>query len=132
MINRSKAHLEAAGERYFEHMRFASTVGLLAISAGLACLIHSLVPALCTRTASRTIRHLTALFDERHILPEVREEAADLMAFVLLLILAGVVAGLLWTVAIPPALLWTYTASAFAVPLTLLLVNRELEKQKLD
>ena len=132
MIDRSRMHLEAAGERYFQHMRFAATVGLLAIGAGLACLIHAIVPALCTRTASRTIRHLTALFDDRDLLPEVREEATDLMAFVLLVMLVGALVGLLWTAAMPTALAWAYTATACAIPATLLLVNRELEAQVSD
>jgi hypothetical protein len=127
MFKRSKMHLEAAGERYFEHMRFASTVGLLAIGAGLACLIHSLVPALCTKTASRTIRHLALLFDARQILPEVREEASDLIGFVLLLILSVAVVTCLWNATVPSTLAWAYTVTTFAIPLTLLLTNRELE-----
>jgi hypothetical protein len=132
MIRRSKAHLQAAGERYFEHMRFAATVGLMAIGAGLACLIHSLVPGLCTRTASRTIRHINLLFDQRERLPEVEEEATELIAFVLLLLLAGAVAAPLWGLAVSSGIRVLFTAMAFAIPFTLLLVNRELEFRQAD
>jgi hypothetical protein len=127
MIHRSKTHLHAARERYFEHMRFAATVGLMAIGAGVACLIHSLIPGLCTRTASRTIRHINLLFDERERLPEVEEKATELIAFVLLLLLAGAVVAPLWGLAVSSAIKVLFTAMAFAIPLTLLLVNRELE-----
>ena len=132
MVRRSRAHLQAAGERYFAHMQFAATVGLLAIGAGLACLIHALVPALCTRTASRTIRHINLLFDERHRLPEVRREGGELTAFVLLLMLASAVATPLWLLPIASAIRVMFTAMAFAIPLTLLLVNRELEFRPAD
>jgi hypothetical protein len=38
MIARSRGHLADAGEPYFEHLRFAMTVGLMALAAGLALL----------------------------------------------------------------------------------------------
>jgi hypothetical protein len=127
MIRVSKAHLMAAGESYLHHLRFATTVGVLAIGAGVACLIHGLVPGLCTGTASRTIRRLTAMLDERHLLAETRAEASELIAFILLLALASAVAAPLWLVRVEPIIRLTYTALAFAIPLTLLIVNRELE-----
>jgi hypothetical protein len=71
MITESKAHFREAGETYLGHLRFASTIGLLAIAAGLACLIHALVPALCTRTASRTVGQLARLFEQRELLCEI-------------------------------------------------------------
>lgn len=49
MIGRSRAHLASAGKSYLEHMRFAAAVGALMVIAGGACIIHALVPALCTR-----------------------------------------------------------------------------------
>lgn len=61
MIGRSKAHLVAAGETYWEHLRFARTIGLLSLSAGIACLIHAIIPSLCTTTASRTIGRINQL-----------------------------------------------------------------------
>ena len=132
MLRRSSAHLQAAGEHYLEHMRFAATVGLLAIGAGLACLIHALVPGLCTRTASRTVRHINELFEARHRLPEIRDEASELTAFVLLLLLAAAVALPLWGLDVPTALRVLFTGLAFAIPTTLLLVNRELELRPAD
>ena len=75
MIQQSKQHLAAAGEGYGEHFRFATTVGLLAVAAGLACLIHALVPALCTRTCSTIIARLQSLFAERRMLEQVAEHS---------------------------------------------------------
>ncbi len=128
MIRQSNDHLTAAGEGYFEHFRFASTVGLMAIAAGLACLIHALVPAFCTRTASRTIDQLKRLIDQRDLLAEAQEEAREATAFAALLLLATVVSAPLWVLDAPTFLRAAYTSMAFALPFTLLLSNRELAR----
>ena len=65
MIGASKRHLCDAGEGYFQHLRFATRVGAVAIGGGLACFAHALVPALFTTTGSRAIRRLNAMIDER-------------------------------------------------------------------
>ncbi len=49
------AHPKAIGESYFEHQRMALTVCFALLGAALAALVHALIPALCERTASRTI-----------------------------------------------------------------------------
>jgi hypothetical protein len=67
MIGASKQHLGDAGESYFQHMRFATRVGGLAVAGGLACLVHAIVPGLCRDTGSRAIRRLNAMIDERQI-----------------------------------------------------------------
>jgi hypothetical protein len=132
MINNSKAHLKAAGESYFEHMRYAATVGMLAIGAGVAGLIHAVIPGLCTGTASATIRRISRLLDERGRLAQTREEAGELLAFVMLLLLAALVCAPLWALPVAGIIKVAYTALAFAIPLTLLLVNRELGSEISD
>jgi len=127
MISQSRAHLAAAGESYIEHWRFATTVGLMAIAAGIACLIHALVPALCTRTASRTIGLLGELFADRKRLPAVEAQSLEARAFVLLIGLATLVAAPLWLLETPMVLRIAYTIMAYALPLALLLTNRELD-----
>jgi hypothetical protein len=127
MIRRSREHLAGARESYFEHLRFASTVGLLALAAGIACLIHAIVPALCTGTASRTIGSLSRLFAQRDLLPEIQEQSLEATAFVVLLMLAAIASVPLWLLDVPNVLRFTYTALAFALPATLLLSNSELD-----
>jgi hypothetical protein len=51
-------HPRSLGESYWEHQRHALEFGTLMIAAGIACVIHALVPALFVRTASQTISHL--------------------------------------------------------------------------
>lgn len=51
-------HPASVGETYIEHLEVATGFGMAMILAGLACLIHGLVPALFTRTGSTTIRRL--------------------------------------------------------------------------
>lgn len=128
MWARSKRHLAAAGETYSEHFRFAMTVAVLTIAAGLACLIHALVPGLCTRTCSTIITRLNHLFAERDALAQVRRQSSGALTFVGLLALgaamtfvlamggAGFAGGLL------------VGSLAFAIPLTFLLSNPELDE----
>ena len=126
MISRSREHLRQADEGYWQHFRFATTFGSLAIAAGLAALIHAVVPALCRSTASRTIRHLGQLIEDRSQIDAVDGEAIDASAFVLLLLMATVVIAPLWALAVPTGLRLAYTGLAFALPLTLLFTNPDL------
>ncbi|MEA3081123.1 MAG: hypothetical protein QOD54_791 [Sphingomonadales bacterium] len=121
MLTLTKLHLAEAGETYVEHLRFAAGVGLMLVAAGLACIVHGLLPALCTRTASRTVDELKRLFAERDALASVLQEtsgalvlvgllALTLPAWVLLLLAPGYplpVATALFAMAIPAVYLWT-------------------------
>lgn len=127
MIRRSKQHLVEAGETYFEHLGFAATVGLMALAAGLACLIHALVPGLCTRTASRTIGLLNELLADRRRVAEIRDQSIEAIAFAALIVAATAIPFALLMTAAPVPLAVTYGAMALALPITLLLSNPELE-----
>jgi hypothetical protein len=127
VIGRSKAHLAGASETYWEHLRFARTVGLLSLAAGIACLIHAIVPALCPTTASRTIGRINQLLGERQRIDEVNEATSDTRAFVLLLLLSVVTVAPLWVLPAAIELRLAYTGLAFALPLTLLLTNPDLQ-----
>jgi hypothetical protein len=65
LFERSRDHLRAVGEDYGAHRRFASSVGWSMVIAGMACILHGLVPAIFTDTASRTIRRLHAVIEHR-------------------------------------------------------------------
>ena len=132
MIRASKAHLQGAGERYFEHFRFATTFGLLAVAAGVAAIVHALVPALCTSTASRTIRMLGQLLEDRSQLDEIENRMVEMKAFGMLLILATAVSLPLWLTNAPGGLRAVYTALAFSLPFTLLLTSGDQESRPED
>ncbi len=51
-------HPEAVGETYGEHLVMASGFGLRMIGAGLACLVHALLPFLFVKTGSAAITEL--------------------------------------------------------------------------
>lgn len=51
-------HPHAVGETYGEHFGVASGFGAAMILGGLACMVHAVLPFLCTTTGSRTIRRL--------------------------------------------------------------------------
>lgn len=53
-----RAHPAEVGESYGEHMLTAGGFGVALIGAGLACLVHAVVPALFEKTGSRTIVRL--------------------------------------------------------------------------
>ena len=126
MIIRSIAHLREAGEGYWQHLRFATTFGLLAIAAGIAAIIHAFVPGMCTHTASRLVRHLGQLLDDRSKIDAIESEAVEARAFVLLLILATAIVVPLWLLGAPFLLKIAYTILAYALPATLMVSNPEL------
>ena len=59
-------HPATVNETYFEHMRFALTFAFWLTMAGLAALVHAIIPAACETTASRILRRLVAKMDARH------------------------------------------------------------------
>lgn len=126
MVRQSIAHLRDAGEGYWQHFRFATTFGLLAIAAGLAAIIHAFVPAMCTHTASRIVRHLGQLLEDRSKIDAIESEAVEARAFVLLLILATAVVVPLWALGAPMALKLAYTVLAYALPAALMVSNPDL------
>ena len=60
------AHPATVNETYFQHMRFALTFAFWLVIAGLAALVHAIIPAACETTASRILRRLVAKMDARH------------------------------------------------------------------
>ncbi|HEV7659375.1 MAG TPA: DUF6356 family protein [Allosphingosinicella sp.] len=105
---RSRAHLDAIGEDYAEHRRFAVGFGLAMVKGGLACMVHGLVPALFTDTGSRTVRALNAVIEHRERLAPAAPRREGLPV---LLFLALVNAAVPWLAGAP---IWA------ALPLTLL------------
>ncbi|CAN0604444.1 unnamed protein product [Ectocarpus sp. 12 AP-2014] len=59
-------HPASVNETYFEHMRFAGTFALTLFGAGLAALIHAIIPPLFETTASRNNKKLHARMEARH------------------------------------------------------------------
>lgn len=127
MLQSSRAHLAQVGESYFEHMRFAMLVGALAVGAGLACMLHAIVPGVCQTTCSRAVASLQRLFADRSQLGRTVAENSGLIIFVVLtgvscvtaLALAICTAGTLIGLVVIP--------QAFALPLIFLAQNPGLE-----
>lgn len=59
-------HPATVDETYFQHMRFALGFAFWLVAAGLAALVHALIPCLCETTASRIITRLAAKMEARH------------------------------------------------------------------
>jgi hypothetical protein len=51
-------HPRSLGETYWQHQRRAWHFGISMVGAGMACLVHALVPAVFDRTASRAVQRL--------------------------------------------------------------------------
>ncbi len=58
-------HPQDIGETYAEHAGHALVIGLRMVGAGLACLVHALVPGLFVRTASDTVDSIVARMASR-------------------------------------------------------------------
>lgn len=54
----AREHLDSVNESYLQHLQHATGFGLSLIFAGFACLLHGLVPSLCSTTGSRAICRL--------------------------------------------------------------------------
>ncbi|MFO1249435.1 MAG: DUF6356 family protein [Alphaproteobacteria bacterium] len=59
------SHPATVGESYFQHQRVALSFALPLLGAGLAALIHAIVPGLCETTAGDAIRKLHARLEKR-------------------------------------------------------------------
>ncbi|WP_294173162.1 DUF6356 family protein [uncultured Sphingomonas sp.] len=118
MLGSAHRHLAEAGESYTEHLVFASVVGTMLVGAGLACVLHALMPAICQRTASQTVQALTELFRDRSRLGAVASGASGSLVLVglLALVLPLAVAVILLaqaSVALPLALMLLAVPGAF-------------------
>ena len=122
----SRGHLDEAGESYFQHLGFAALVAALLISAGIACLVHALIPALCRRSASRIVALLTRLFGERQRLRQtVREGSGPLVLTLLLLLCAPPLTMMI--MAGGHVLFLPLAALCLAIPLAYLFGNPDLD-----
>lgn len=65
LIARSRAHLDSVDESYGAHRLFAFAVGWTMVKAGLACIVHGLVPALFPTTGSDAMRRLHMVISDR-------------------------------------------------------------------
>ena len=108
LTGRCRAHLDAVGEDYREHRRFAFGFGWAMVTGGLACMVHGLIPALFTDRGSRTVRALHAVIEHRERLAPAAPRREGLPV---LLFLALVNAAVPWLAGAP---IWA------ALPLTLL------------
>jgi uncharacterized protein DUF6356 len=108
LAGRCRAHLDAVGEDYREHRRFAFSVGWPMVKGGIACILHGLVPAFFPDTGSRTVRALYARIERREPAPEPPPRREGLPV---LLLLALANAAMPWFAGAP---FWA------ALPLTLL------------
>jgi hypothetical protein len=127
MLKASSAHLAEVGESYFEHMRFALLVGALATGAGLACVLHAVVPALCQTTCSRTVASLQELFADRGRLPRVAADSSGVLIFVVLLLISFVTAAVVAFCTLQTAIGLILVPQAFALPLIYLWQNTQLD-----
>ncbi|WP_205478850.1 DUF6356 family protein [Sphingomonas arenae] len=126
-LSESQLHLEQAGEGYFQHLRFAVLVGLMLIGAGLACVVHALVPALCTTTASRMVDRLTRLFGDRSQVQQAARESSGALTLVLLVALATPVVAAMSLLSMHAAFAAPIVCLTLGVPIAYLWTNPGLD-----
>ncbi len=66
-MNPFSSHLEEVGESYACHMVKAGGFALAMLVAGIACLLHALLPFMFVRTGSNCIRRLHRLMVEERL-----------------------------------------------------------------
>ena len=65
MMDKSREHLNDANETYFEHMSKALKISLQLFIGSLMAFIHALLPSVFTTSASRKIKKLHSLIENR-------------------------------------------------------------------
>jgi hypothetical protein len=125
----SRSHLAGAGESYFQHMRFAAAVGSMLIAAGLACLLHALIPGVCRDTASRTITCLQQVLADRSRLAEAQRQTVEAVAFTTMTGMVAALAFVFQTRGAAAVPILVMTLLALAVPVTLLVTNPDLKPE---
>jgi Family of unknown function (DUF6356) len=58
LIRAFSEHPTSVGETYSEHLGHAACFGVRMLVAGVACLVHALLPFLFVHTGSRTVAEL--------------------------------------------------------------------------
>lgn len=58
-------HLKDVGETYFQHMHIAVRSGFLLLFAGVACIVHGILPMLFSNVASSTVKRISDVFKDR-------------------------------------------------------------------
>jgi hypothetical protein len=69
-------HPRDIGESYGEHAGHAVYIGLKMLGAGLACLVHALLPGLFVRTASEAVEDIQNLMSKRTGQAQLDEQTA--------------------------------------------------------
>lgn len=72
-INPIKQHLIDTDETYFEHFGFAFKNGTRLFLASLGLIIHSILPCFFMTTASRNVKALNEIFQNRKTQAEIRK-----------------------------------------------------------
>lgn len=70
-------HPRSVDETYREHMGMAWSFGFTLIGAGLACLVHGLLPFAFEQTGSQTVRGLHDRMSRRRALAQGRGPDAE-------------------------------------------------------
>lgn len=74
------AHPRSVGESYLQHNAFALRIAGRLLVAGMAALVHAIVPCLCETTASRIVLAMHADIAARRAEANRRQPVAPLFA----------------------------------------------------
>tara|TARA_B100000029_G_C17218136_1_gene830641 strand:+ start:264 stop:488 length:225 start_codon:yes stop_codon:yes gene_type:complete len=66
IISKSKKHCEEANESYFQHLNVAIKISFNLLKASLMAFVHSLIPALFEKGASKKIISLNNFLQEKN------------------------------------------------------------------
>lgn len=69
-------HPRDIGESYGEHAGHALFIGTRLLTAGLACLVHAVLPGLFVRTASEAVEDVQGLMAKRTTRDHLDKQAA--------------------------------------------------------
>jgi len=130
LVTRSRIHLTQASETYWQHMRFAGAVGAMLVAAGLACLLHAVVPGVCRDTASRTIASLHRVINDRSTLPQAVAASGEAIAFAFLFSFSAGAAAMFWIAGAGALFALPISLIALGMPVAMLAANPDLRSSE--
>ena len=75
------AHPRTVDETYLQHCGFAARIGSRLLLAGMAAMVHAIVPCLCETTASRIVLAMNSDIVARRAKANQSQAAAPLFGF---------------------------------------------------
>jgi uncharacterized NAD(P)/FAD-binding protein YdhS len=129
---RCRDHLQEANEAYLQHLKFALSVGSLMVLGGLACILHGVLPGLYRGRASRLIKQLDGVLNDRADARKIVATGGVAAGLLTLALLSIAAASIPWFLETDPSIATSLSFLALGFPLAALRAGSGAEASPSD